>query len=157
MRTIPRSLFEGTAEQLQSRVAAFRQAREDHRLTEGVPAPRDHELIEWLAASDEEFELEPEPTAPEPPEIPLQTRLEIAVRIHLDEAARALGYDGMFSAVTYAEEPAVPRFQSEGRALRAWRSLVWAKCYEILAEVEAGTRQPPSEAELIAALPETPG
>lgn len=56
-----------------------------------------------------------------------------AVQAHLDAAARAAGYDDIRSVVTYADEPAVPKFQADGQAFRAWRSLVWAKCYELLA------------------------
>lgn len=82
---------------------------------------------------------------------------QAAVQQHLDAAARARGYDDIRSAVTYAEEPAVPAFQAEGQALRAWRSRVWAACYGILAEVQAGTRSAPaSVAELIGELPAAP-
>ena len=62
-------------------------------------------------------------------------------------------YDDIKAAVTYAEEPAVPLFQAEGRALRAWRSLVWAHCYQVLADALAGTRAIPTAAQLIAELP----
>lgn len=76
------------------------------------------------------------------------------VQQHMDAAAQALRYDSITTAITYAEEPAVPKFQAEGRAFRAWRSQVWAVCYAILAEVEAGQRAVPTDEELIAALPE---
>lgn len=75
------------------------------------------------------------------------------VQAHLDAQAVALGYDNIFTAVTYATEPAVPKFQNDGIALRAWRSLVWAKCYEVLAEIDAGTREPLDAAQLLALLP----
>lgn len=39
-------------------------------------------------------------------------------------------------------------------SFRAWRSAVWAKGYEILAQVQAGERGIPTEVELIAELPE---
>ena len=38
-------------------------------------------------------------------------------------------------------------------SFRAWRSAVWAKGYEILAQVQAGERAIPTEEELIAELP----
>lgn len=79
--------------------------------------------------------------------------LSDAVQRFLDAAARAQGYDDIRSAVTYADEPAVPKFQAEGQALRAWRSLVWARCYEVLDAVKAGSRAVPTEAELIGELP----
>jgi len=76
-----------------------------------------------------------------------------AIQQHLDTTARRLGYDDIRSAVTYAEEPAVAKFQSEGRALRAWRSLVWAAGYELMDEVLRGERSEPSIDELLALLP----
>lgn len=75
------------------------------------------------------------------------------VQAHLDAQAVALGYDNIFTAVTYATEPAVPKFQNDGIALRTWRSLVWAKCYEVLDEIEAGTLDPLDASQLLALLP----
>jgi hypothetical protein len=77
-----------------------------------------------------------------------------AVQAHLDAAAYAAGYDNIQTAVSYADEPAVAKFQTEGQAFRAWRSLVWAHCYAVLAEVQAATRSVPTEAELVAELPD---
>jgi hypothetical protein len=76
-----------------------------------------------------------------------------AIQAHLDAQAVAMGYESIATAVTYAEEPAVPRFQIEGQALRAWRSLVWATGYQLLAEVKAGARTEPTEPELLALMP----
>lgn len=77
----------------------------------------------------------------------------LLVQAYIDEAARAHRYDSIASAITYADEPAVPKFQAEGQAFRAWRSLVWAKCYAILADVNAGLREIPTDEELISELP----
>lgn len=77
-----------------------------------------------------------------------------AVQAHMDTAAHDRGYDDIKSAVTYADEPAVPKFQAEGQAFRAWRSMCWAKCYELLDEFQAGTRPLMTADEVIAALPE---
>lgn len=52
-----------------------------------------------------------------------------AVQARLDQQAQEWGYDSIFTAVTYADEPSVPQFQTEGRVLRAWRSETWAACY----------------------------
>lgn len=79
--------------------------------------------------------------------------ISAAVQAHMDATAKTAGYDNIASAVTYADEPAVARFQTEGRAFRAWRSLVWAACYQLLGEVNAGTREPMSADQVIAELP----
>ena len=90
---------------------------------------------------------------PPPPTLEqIMSRLTDRVQLWLDEQARALGYDDIRSAVTYAEEPAVPKFQRDGQALRRLRSLARARYYEILNEVQAGQRSIPTEEELIAEL-----
>lgn len=83
----------------------------------------------------------------------LQDSLTKAVQAHLDSTAQAAGYDNVTSAVTYADEPVVPKFQAEGKAFRAWRSLVWAHCIKVLDEVNSGARNIPTESELIGELP----
>lgn len=80
-----------------------------------------------------------------------------AVQAHMDAVAQSMGYDDIKTAVTYADEPAVPRFQAEGQALRAWRSLVWAACYSGLDDIRAGHASMPESADaVIAALPPPP-
>ena len=70
------------------------------------------------------------------------------MQAHLDTVARTYGYDGIATVVTYAEEPAVARFQLEGQAFRAWRSKVWNAAHGALA-----AKALPVEADLIVALP----
>ena len=82
--------------------------------------------------------------------------LEVGIQAHLNATAKAAGYDNIFTACTYADEPAVAKFQTEGAALRAWRSNVWAYCYTVLTAVQAKTRTVPTLAELIAELPTAP-
>ena len=69
-----------------------------------------------------------------------------------ERQAQALGCDDIKSAVTYADESAVPKFQQEGQAMRRLRSLAWARCYEILNAVQTGQRPIPTEDELIAEM-----
>lgn len=78
---------------------------------------------------------------------------ELAVQAKLDAAAVAARYDSIATAVSYANEPAVPKFQKDGIAFRAWRSLVWAYAYEQLALVLAGGREQPTVEALLSELP----
>lgn len=78
--------------------------------------------------------------------------LTAAIQAHLDATARQFGYDDIKSAVTYADEPAVPKFQQEGQALRAWRSLVWEVAFAELALYQEGAPIPTGE-QLIEKLP----
>lgn len=75
------------------------------------------------------------------------------IQRHLDEAAVRVGYDDIKTAVTYADEPSVPKFEAEGKALRAWRSVLWAYGYEQIAAVQSGDRVLPTPEQLIAELP----
>jgi hypothetical protein len=101
------------------------------------------------------------PAAPKPPAAPAPmtfderaASLRAHVQEYMDSMARSLGYDDIKTAVTYADEPSVPKFQNEGRALRAWRSCVWLTCYELLDRVKAGAASEPSEATLTGLLPQ---
>jgi hypothetical protein len=75
-----------------------------------------------------------------------------AIQKRLDDFARTRNYDGLLSAATYATS-AVPKFKTEGQYAVAARDATWAKGYEILAAVEAGTRAAPTLDELAAELP----
>ena len=81
-----------------------------------------------------------------------QTRLSAAVQAHLDATARARSYDSALSCVSYIDST-VAAYRAEATTMRDWRDAVWTRCYELLAEVQAGTRPVPTESELIALLP----
>jgi hypothetical protein len=85
----------------------------------------------------------------------LKLAMVIEVQRILDAQARDWGYDNMASAVSYAEEPAVPRYQAEGRALRAWRSAVWDACYQASSDVNEGP-EIPATFDVFALLPAAP-
>ena len=74
------------------------------------------------------------------------------VQKYLDDFARTRNYDGILSAATYATS-AVPKFKAEGQYAVEARDATWAKCYEVLAAVEAGSRPMPTLEELLAELP----
>lgn len=76
-----------------------------------------------------------------------------AVQEHLDLVASQSGYDNIFTACTYAEEPTVQKFQKEGKALRAWRSLVWKKANDVLSDVLTNKRSAPTITQLLSELP----
>ena len=74
------------------------------------------------------------------------------IQKRLDDFARTRNYDGILSAATYATSAAA-KFKTEGQYAVEARDLTWAKGYEILAAVEAGTRPLPTLDELAAELP----
>lgn len=99
------------------------------------------------------LELLPAAAPPEPTEAEIVAAYMAEVQQHMDAQAIAYGYDNLVSVITYADEPSVERYQTEGLAFRAWRSLCWARCEEVLAEYQAGIRAAPTHAELIAEMP----
>lgn len=93
--------------------------------------------------------------ASDPPAPTLQERastLLAAVDAHLNAAAKAKGYDSIITAALRAALPASP-FHAEGVAFGTWMDLVYAKCYQVLAQVQANEIAEPDEAQLIAMLP----
>jgi hypothetical protein len=83
----------------------------------------------------------------------LQRRIANDTQRHLDNFARTRNYDGMLSLCTYATSTN-PKFAAEGQYGVEARDATWDKLYEMLAEVEAGTRPIPSGFSDI--LPELP-
>lgn len=78
MITIPKAQFAGTTSQLAARVQTFKDALEAHSTTVGVPAPREDDLVEYLARTSEGFEVE----APAPEvvqELTLEQRRSLAL------------------------------------------------------------------------------
>lgn len=74
------------------------------------------------------------------------------VQTMMDAEAATHGYDNIFTVCTYATSTN-SKFSTEGKACISWRDAVWAKCYQILADVAAGTRTKPALTELLAELP----
>lgn len=73
---------------------------------------------------------------------------------NMELAAVAAGYKtGLVGVISYAEEKAVPKYWAEGRMFRKWRSLTYARCYELLAKVVKGEIEEPTAETLPPMLP----
>jgi len=79
-------------------------------------------------------------------------RLTAVIQRHMDSVAQTRNYDGILSLCTYATSTNA-KFSSEGRAGVEWRDAVWDTGYQLLDEVQAGTREIPTDDELIGLLP----
>jgi hypothetical protein len=73
----------------------------------------------------------------------LQQEILAATQRRLDEFARTRNYDGILSAATYATST-VEQFAAEGQRAVELRDQTWATLYQMLAEVQAGTRPTPT-------------
>ena len=72
----------------------------------------------------------------------LQKQITNQVQRRLDNFAKTKNYTGIVSLCTYATS-GNPKFRREGQYGVEVRDETWAKCYEILAEVQSGTRPVP--------------
>lgn len=80
--------------------------------------------------------------APPPTEDEIKKAVVKMTQQRLDSFARTRNYDGILSLCTYATSTNA-KFQVEGQYGVEARDATWAKLYEILAAVEAGTRPMP--------------
>ena len=80
------------------------------------------------------------------------TELTNVVQIYLDKKAREKNYDSILSACSYANSTN-PKFKDEALAYITFRDNAWTTCYQILADVQSGTREIPTSVELLAELP----
>lgn len=96
---------------------------------------------EKLDLTGEEVAIVPHVPVKTPSE--LQAEIIAAVGARLDAFAQQRMYDNILSAATYATSP-VPQFQVEGQRAVELRDQTWAVLYQMLAEVQAGTRPMPS-------------
>ena len=60
----------------------------------------------------------------------------------LDDFVATRNYGSVLSACSYSTST-IPKFLAEGTRAVQLRDLTWTRCYEILAEIEAGTRPMP--------------
>lgn len=97
-----------------------------------------------------------EARAPAPTPEAVQHELLLAVDRRLNSAAQARGYDSIVTAALRAALPDSP-FHAEGVAFGTWMDETYAHCYAVLAQVQAGERAIPTEAELMDELPPPPG
>lgn len=111
------------------------------------------QVARWTGEGWEKLAKAPDPDPAQEPVEGVIARYEGAVQAQLDSAARARGYDSLFTAISYAEEPAVPRFQADGQAFRRWRSLVWDYAHTELNAVLAGEKPQPDLDTFLAGLP----
>lgn len=131
-------------------------------LSDVEPTPRflggcyTHSNGQWAVVPGAQAQIDDYFAARGPTEEEVVAGFMTTVQRHMDAKAVEFGYDHLIAVISYAEESTVPRYQAEGRAFRAWRSLVWQHCENVFAAVKAGTRAAPSEAELLAELPAAP-
>lgn len=93
----------------------------------------------------------PEPTEEEKAQL-LENQYTSMVQTILDNKAREYGYDSILSVCSYVDT-GVSKYDTESKYFRQWRSLVWQKGYEILADIQAGKIAMPTMEELIELLP----
>ena len=82
----------------------------------------------------------------------LQAQYTELVQKLMDDTVKTRGYDDVFTCISYVNSTD-ETFRAEANSVLAWRDRVWRKCYTMLAEIEAGQREIPTQEELLAELP----
>lgn len=107
----------------------------------------------WIILDKGEYyEVTETPQSTEKQQERIKNYLKAVVQNWMDKTVQEREYDGVHTACLYVNSP-IEKFQKEGQACLEWMSAVWVKCYAIQDEVLAGTREIPTEEELIAELP----
>ena len=110
------------------------------------PANYDYiNYLEWLSSGNTPTPL-PTKTLEQ-----IRTEYENAIQAHLDDTAKAKGYDDILSACSYASAP--NPFQDESVKIVGWRGSIWEYCYNELAKVDSGARSMPTIDAFIQELP----
>ena len=112
-------------------------------IPDGWKWEQDGYLLQWVADPIQQ-----------PTQAQVISSLTSVVQDWMDSNAQRKGYDGIVSACSYAGAP--NPFQTEGEAFLTWRGNVWAACYAIMSDVQAGNRPIPTDSELLAELPACP-
>jgi hypothetical protein len=126
----------------------------DGQIAQIITVSDDGARLESLFAReilDQLVEYDPRPKPPEPSLEERIASLLVAVDKHLNQAARAKGYDSIVTAALRAGYPGP--FHDDGVAFATWMDATYATCYQLLAQFNAGEIPEPTPDELIAMLP----
>ena len=93
--------------------------------------------------------IEPSP----PTEEEIQAQLEQGIEAWMNTVVAERHYDSIDTCIARYTDSPNPKYAQEAKAVKDWNTLVWDKCWAILAEVKAGTRPIPTLEEVIAELP----
>jgi hypothetical protein len=99
------------------------------------------QVAQW--AGDQWLVLDTRPPVPGPSVDQVKAEIMTATQQRLDTFAKTRLYDGVLSLCTYASS-ANPKFMQEGQYGVEARDTTWATLYEIMEEVQAGTRPMPT-------------
>lgn len=82
----------------------------------------------------------------------LKAAARSAIDQHVEAVAMAKGYNSAAACASYVASTN-STWAAEAAAFVAWRDVVWARAFAMLAAVQAGTETPPSVEALITGLP----
>lgn len=93
------------------------------------------------------------PIEPPKSEKEIQEELERGVEAWMNSVVAECDYDSIDTCIArYTDSPNL-KYAQEAKAVKDWNTAVWDRCWELLAEVKAGTRPIPTLEEVIAELP----
>lgn len=124
----------------------------DGTLPPGVLECTEAEAANWQGSTRSADGLSIVPPSPAAGLERLKVALLGKVDAHLNAAAQAKGYDSITTAALRAALPE-SRFHAEGVAFGTWMDEVYAFCYDLFDQVQAGEADVPTADELLEMLP----
>jgi hypothetical protein len=82
----------------------------------------------------------------------IEKRLDLCLRVHLNDVANSYQYDSITSMTDYRDDPN-PKFNLEGWAAFNWRSACYTLADKVITDIKAGLTEMPKDAEFISGLP----
>lgn len=122
------------------------------RLSDGAHIPADERNFDFVAYQRWLGEGNVPQPAPGPTPEQIQADYTARIQRRLDAFAKTRGYDGILSAASYVTSTNA-QFAKEGQYCVGARDATWARGYEVMTAVQAGTRPMPTWAQLEAELP----
>lgn len=88
-----------------------------------------------------------------PTEEEIQAQLEQGIEAWMNTVVAERHYNSIDTCIARYTDSSNPKYAQEAKAVKDWNTAIWDKCWDILAEVKAGTRPIPTLEEVIAELP----
>lgn len=88
-----------------------------------------------------------------PVPMPTMEVYRAAIAAHLDAVVQARGYDSIYTAASYRDDPINPDYAAEGAAAFHFRTEVWTYANAEMKKVELGQRAQPTVDEFLCELP----
>lgn len=106
-----------------------------------------------LKFKDETTPADFEPPTYIPTEKEIQEAFEREIEDWMNSVVAERDYDNIDTCIARYTDSPNPKYSAEAKAVKIWNTMVWDKCWDILAQVKTGERTIPTLEEVITELP----